>query len=69
MNVTIGYVESGLALSVTSTPVTGNALTSVQTGTALLLVDQATAVTYATTYVSNTPGTMKYRFAAVVEQV
>lgn len=69
VSVTIGYTESGLALSVTSTPVSGNTLSSVQTGTALLLTDQATAVTYRTTYVSNTAGTMKYRFAAVVEQV
>lgn len=69
VSVTIGYTESGLALSVTSTPVSGNTLSSVQTGTALLLTDQATAVTYRTTYVSNTAGAMKYRFAAVVEQV
>ncbi len=47
----------------------GNTLASVQTGTALLMTDQATAVTYRTTYVSNTAGTMQYRFAAVVEQV
>jgi len=69
VNVTIGYTESHLALSVSSTPVVGNSLTSVQTGTTILMTDQGTAVTYSTTYASNTPGTMQYRFAAVVEQV
>jgi hypothetical protein len=69
VSVTIGYTESGLALSVTTTPLTSNTLASVLTGTALLMTDQASSVTYRTTSVSNTPGTMKYRFAAVVEQV
>jgi hypothetical protein len=69
VSVTIGFTESGLALTVTSTPVTGNTVTSLQTGSALVMTDQASSVTYRTTYVSNTAGTMKYRFAAVVEQV
>jgi len=69
VNVTIGYTESSLALSISSTPVTGNSLTSVQSGSALLMTDQASALTYQTTYVSNAAGEMQYRFAACVEQV
>jgi hypothetical protein len=69
INVTIGYTESHLALSIASTPLTGNTLSTVQTGTVLVMTDQGSAITYRTTYASNTPGTMQYRFAAVVEQV
>jgi|SRR5580765_1030892 len=69
INVTIGYTESHIALTIPSAPLTGNTLTTVQTGTVLVLTDQGSAVTYRTTYASNTPGTMRCRFAAVVEQV
>lgn len=69
VNVTIGWTESHLALSIPSVPLNGNSLTTVQTGTLLLMTDQASAITYRTTYTSGTPGLMKYRFAAVVEQV
>jgi hypothetical protein len=66
---TIGFSDSGLALTIPIPALTGNTVLSVLSGTTIVFSDQATAMTYATTYASNTPGTMKYRLAAAVEQV
>jgi hypothetical protein len=69
LTLTIGFSESGLALSIASAALTGNTVLTWLSGSTLIFTDQATAITYRTTYVSNTAGTMKYRLAAAVEQV
>lgn len=69
LTVTIGWTESGIALTFSGSAITSNLTTSVQTGTAMITVDQASAVTYATTYASNAAGTMHYTLTVVLEQL
>lgn len=69
LTVTIGWTESALPLQISGAALTGNLTTSVQSGSVLVEADGASAITYATTYVSNTPGTMQYRLSVVAEAV
>lgn len=67
LTITISWTESAQALSLSGVAMTGNLVTTVQTGTMLLIIDPSSPISYATTYASNTPGTMKYRLALLVE--
>lgn len=69
LTVTLGWTESGVALGLAGTAMTGNTVTTVQSGTALLMVDSATPITYATTYASVGAPAMQYRLSVVLEQV
>ena len=68
--VTIAWTDGGIAVSKASAAITGNTTASeIDPFVFLIRADQATAINYATTYVSNTPGTMVYRLTVVVETV
>lgn len=68
--VTIAHTDSGVAVDKSCTAITGNTTASeIEPFVFLIYADQATAINYSTTYVSNTPGTMKYRVAVIVEAV
>lgn len=67
--VTIGWTESGQTLSVPGPALTGDALTSVQSGTGLVILDPSSPITVSVTYASNTPNKMKYRLRLIAEQV
>ena len=67
--VTLGWTESGLSLTRSSPAKTGNTTTTEDTDSWLIRVDQATAVTYATTYASVGATTMQYEVELVVEVV
>ncbi len=69
LTVNLSWVESGVALSVSGAAITGDATSSVQSGSALVIGDAAAAISYGTTYSSNTPAKMKYRLTVVVERV
>lgn len=70
LQVTIGWTESGQALTVSGAAITGDSVTSIQSAIApLLQVDQGGSITYATTYASNTPGQMKYRVTLTLSRV
>jgi len=67
--VTIGWTESGVALTKSGPAVTGNTTTTTDTGTFLIRADAATALTYAVAYASSGATAMKYRLDVVVERV
>lgn len=69
LTVTLGWTESSQPLTLSGAAMTGDSLTTVQTGLAVVVVDAASALTYATTYSSNTPAKMQYRLTVVVEQI
>jgi len=69
LTVTLAWTESSIALSVAGAAMTGNAVTTVQSGSALILTDASSPITYATTYVSVGAPTMLYRASFTLEQV
>lgn len=68
LTVTLGWTES-VALTLSGAAMTGDTVTTVQTGVATIVIDAASAITYATAYSSNTPAKMKYRLTVLVEKV
>src|SRR5262252_1844442 len=69
VSLTISWTESGLPRSITAATV-NQTTPNLSIGDATLFgADQATPITYATTYASNTPGTMEYYLGIVVEQL
>lgn len=70
VQLTIGWTESGVTLTaLAGAALTGDSITTVQGGTVPLVIDQNTAITYSTTYASNTPGQMQYKLTLLVESV
>ena len=68
LTVTVSWTESALTKSLSGAPMTGNTTTTVQSSTALIEID-GSPISYSTTYVSNTPGQMKYRLSLVIESI
>src|SRR3990167_3174871 len=61
LTVTIAWTDGGIAVSKAAAAITGNTTASeIDPFVFLLRADQATAITYATTYASNGAGEMKY---------
>lgn len=69
LTVALGWTESTIAQSISGAAMTGDSVTTVQTGSALIVVDASSAITYATTYTSNTPAKMQYRLTVTAEKV
>lgn len=70
LQIVIGWTESSIALSLQGAAITGNLVTSVQSGIApLLQIDNGSPITYGTVYASNTPGAMKYLLTVALERV
>ena len=67
--VTFGWVSSGVSCTTSSTAMTGNTTATVGSLTTLVRVDEATAITYATTYVTAGGTTMQYSLDVCCEQV
>lgn len=67
--VTLGWTESGLALTKVGTNLTGDTSGSYDTQSVLVQVDAPTNITIKTTYASNTPNKMIYELFAIVEQI
>jgi hypothetical protein len=67
LTVTLRWTEGSVALALSGSAMVGDTTTTVQSGMMLLEVDADSALAYATTYVSNTPGAMKYRLTVKVE--
>lgn len=63
----IGWTDGGIAQSLTGAAMIGNAVTTVQSGSAIIAIDAASAITYATAYTSTTPTQMRYKFTVVVK--
>jgi len=69
LTVTFGWVSSAVACTTSSTAMTGNTTATVGSLTTLVRVDEATAITYATTYVSVGGTKMQYSLDVCCEQV
>jgi hypothetical protein len=67
LTVTLGWTSGGQALTLVGAAMTGDALTTVQTGSATVEVDANSSITYATTYASNTPDKMRYSLTVAAE--
>lgn len=69
LTVTIGWTETGSALTLSGTAMTGNTTTTTQSGTVMVYADSATPITYATAYASNAAGVMRYRLSVILENI
>lgn len=69
LTITLGWTESAIPQSMPLAALTLDTVAAIQEGTHVLVVDQETTITMAVAYVSNTPGAMKYRLNASVEQL
>ena len=69
LTITIGWLEGGVALTLSGAAITSNLTTSVQGLAVPIQVDANSAITYATTYASNTPGTMRYALRVTVTRI
>ena len=69
LTVTLSWTDGAVACSLSGAAMTGNTTATVQSSTAMIQIDAASPISYATTYASNTPGAMKYKLLILVEAV
>lgn len=69
VSVTLGWTDGSVNCTRTGAAVTGNTTSTTQSGTELLRLDAATALTYATTYATVGATPMQYRLDLTVELV
>ena len=67
LTVTIGHTDGAVSITQVGAAITGNTTATVQSGTALMRVDTATAVTYGTAYSSTGSTSMQYRLDLAFE--
>lgn len=65
----LGWTQNTVAKTKSFTAMTGNTVTTTASDTYLFFADASAPITYALTYVSNTPGQMVYDFYAVLSTV
>jgi hypothetical protein len=69
LTVSFGWTDDTVTMSLSGAAVTGNTTTTSQTGTALLAADNASPVTYATSYTSVGTPAMQYALNLILEAV
>ena len=69
VTVSLGWTDDTVTMSLSGAAVTGNTTTTSQTGTALLSVDNASPVTYTTSYTSVGTPAMQYALDLTLEAV
>lgn len=69
LTVTIAWTDGSVACSYSGAALTGNVTTALQTATLLIQIDQASPISYSTTYASNGAGEMKYQLFIVLQAV
>jgi hypothetical protein len=69
LTVTLGWTESTVSLTISGSAITGNTVTTGQSGTIMVRIDAASPVTYSTTYASVGGVSMQYRTDFVLEQL
>lgn len=69
LTVAFGWTDGTVAQSHAGAAMTGNTTATWQSGTFLLRTDAASPITYATTYVSNAAGVMRYALYLTLERV
>jgi hypothetical protein len=66
---TYGWTDGGVPLTESAAALSTDATSAEQSGSKLVFADQASGLSYAVAYASNTPGQMKYALRVVVEQL
>lgn len=69
LTVSVGFTNGGVACSLAGTAMTGNTTNTVQSNSWLVNIDNASPLTYATTYASVGASAMVYSLWLVLEQV
>ncbi len=69
LTVTLGWTDGGVAQSQSGAAMTGNTTATAQNGTVLMHIDEATNITYATTYASSGATAMQYSLYVLAEQI
>jgi hypothetical protein len=69
LTVNVRSTESGLSLTQSGAAMTGNTTTTVQSGSALVLIDAGTPISYSTTYASTGATPMAYRLTLLLTRV
>ncbi|MCC6417228.1 MAG: hypothetical protein IT429_03150 [Gemmataceae bacterium] len=69
LTVTISWTDGGIACSTSGAALNGNTVASAQSETRMARIDQATPISYATTYASNPAAAMAYDLVIIVEQL
>lgn len=69
LTVTVDYVDAGLALTFAGAAMTGNAVTTWQSESKLIRIDNASPVRYSTAYASVGATSMQYELRLVLEEV
>lgn len=69
LTATLGWTESAQALTFSGSAMTGNTVLTVQSFSFMMAIDQATPITYATTYSSNPASAMRYTLKLALEAV
>lgn len=67
LTVTLGWTESAVPLTYSGAAITGNTVTTLQSGVLMILADGNTPLNFSTTYASGTAGFMKYRISVIVQ--
>lgn len=67
LTVTIGFTDQGISKSYSGAAITGNTVSTFQSGTVMLSSDGAAPITYSTTYASVGAQAMEYNLSFVVE--
>ena len=67
LTVNLGWTESSIPLLFSGAAMTGNTITTVQSGSQMIIADGNTPITYSTTYASNAANAMQYRLTVIVQ--
>jgi len=67
LTITLGWTDGGIACTQSGAAMTGNAVTTTQSGSIMIQSDANAPITYSVAYASNTPNQMAYRLSVVVE--
>lgn len=69
LTVTIGWTDNTVSCTQAGAALTGNTTATTQSATVIVRGDQASALTYATTYASTGATAMQYSLSVIVEQL
>lgn len=69
LSCTFSWTDDGVPVSATTAAVTGNTTTSFSSGSLLVSGDQASSVSYATTYASVGATPMEYKLSVILEAI
>jgi hypothetical protein len=69
LTITLGWTDGAIACTQSGAAITGDAVTSTQSGSIMIQSDANAPISYLTAYASNTPAKMNYRLSLVCESL